>query len=102
MEAFISYSHYDSAMLEHLHTHLAQLRRDELITAWTDRNIDAGGQIDDQIGHALKNAQIFIALLSPQYIASRYCYEEEFSAALEREKSATITVVPVIVQPCDW
>jgi hypothetical protein len=89
-------------MLDHLHTHLSQLKRDRLISTWTDRKIDAGGRVDAQIGAALKNAQIFIALLSPSYIASRYCYEQEFATALEREKAGTITIVPVIVQPCDW
>jgi hypothetical protein len=102
MKAFISYSHQDSAMLDHLHTHLSQLKREQLISTWTDRQIDAGGRVDDQIGAALKDAQIFIALLSPHYIASGYCYEKEFATALEREKAGTITIVPVIVQPCDW
>jgi hypothetical protein len=102
MKAFISYSHQDSTMLDHLHTHLSQLKRDRLILTWTDRQIDAGGRVDDQIGAALKDAQLFIALLSPHYIASKYCYEQEFASALEREKAGTLTIVPVIVQPCDW
>ena len=102
MQAFISYSHQDNAMLDYLHTHLAQLRRDGLMSEWTDRDIDAGGRIDDQIGRALKDAKVFIALLSPYYIASKYCYEQEFQTALERERAGSIVIVPVVVQPCDW
>lgn len=102
MQAFISYSHQDNAMLDHLHTHLTQLRRDGLISEWTDRDIEAGGRVDDRISRALKDADLFIALLSPHYLASNYCYEQEFTTALEREKAGSIVIVPVVVQPCDW
>ena len=89
-------------MLDLFHTHLAQLKRDGLINTWTDRQIEAGGRIDDQIMLALQQAQLFIALLSPAYIASGYCYEQEFKKAQERETSGSMTVVPVILQPCEW
>jgi TIR domain len=102
MKAFISYSHHDSVMLDHLHMHLAQLRRDSLINEWTDREIEAGGRVDDRVARALKDADLFIPLLSPHYIASTYCYDKEFVTALEREKAGSIVIVPVIVQPCDW
>jgi hypothetical protein len=102
MEAFISYSHRESGMLDVLHTHLAQLQRDRLITTWTDRQIEAGGRIDDQISKALDRAQLFIALLSPDYIDSGYCYDQELTRALAREANGAMIIVPVIVQPCDW
>ena len=53
MNAFVSYSHQDVAMLELLHKHLAQLQRDKIITTWTDRDIDAGSALDPTIAAAL-------------------------------------------------
>ena len=44
MKIFISYSHKDEAALEQLHTHLAPLRREELIDAWFDREILPGSE----------------------------------------------------------
>lgn len=102
MEAFISYSHHDQAILERLHKHLAQLKRDNLLQAWTDHNILAGETLDVEIDNALAISGLFIALLSPDYIASEYCYEKEFESALKKHQEGTIIIVPVIVEPCEW
>ncbi len=101
MNAFISYSHQDSNMLDLLHKHLAQLRRENIINDWTDRDIMPGGKLDQNISSALSKAKLFIALLSPDYIASNYCYEKEFTAALKLQEGGLI-IIPVIVEPCDW
>jgi hypothetical protein len=102
MKAFISYSHQDATMLSHFHKHLAQLKRDNILEAWTDEAIPAGGKIDKKVSAALNNSGLFLALLSPDYIDSRYCYEKEFEKALEREDKGEMIIVPVILQPCDW
>jgi hypothetical protein len=102
MNAFVSYSHQDAAMLDGLHKHLAQLRRDNIITTWTDRDIDAGATLDTTISAALAKSKLFLALLSPDYLASHYCYDVEFKTALDRHERGDITIVPIIVEPCDW
>ncbi|MDR6804273.1 hypothetical protein J2Y45_001542 [Dyadobacter sp. BE34] len=102
MNAFISYSHNDAEMLTLLHTHLAQLQRDGLISTWTDREILAGGNLNDSISRSLDNSNIFIALLSPSYIASTYCYEKEFVRAIQIQEEGKLVIVPTIVEPCDW
>ncbi|MCK8491782.1 toll/interleukin-1 receptor domain-containing protein [Spirosoma sp. RP8] len=102
MNAFISYSHQDNQMLDMLHKHLAQLRRDKTIATWTDRLILAGGNLDNDISTSLENSQLFIALLSPDYIASNYCYEKEFQRALQMLSEGKIIIVPIILEPCDW
>lgn len=102
MKAFISYSHQDTAMLELLHKHLTQLQRDHLIRTWEDREIPAGGKLDTTISTALEESQLFLALLSPDYIASNYCYEREFQKALQMQEEGRLIIVPVILEPCDW
>lgn len=102
MKAFISYSHKDAALLEKLHTHLSQLKRDGQLTSWTDEDILAGGSVSQDISQSLESAQIFLALLSPDYIASQYCYEKEFQRALQLHESGKLTIVPIILEPCDW
>jgi TIR domain-containing protein len=101
-KAFISYSHRDEKALERLHTHLATLRREGKITAWYDREILAGDDIDSAIGSTLKESEIFLALVSPDFLASNYCYEQEMTKALQRHAEGTLRVVPVILEPCDW
>lgn len=102
MKAFISYSHQDGPMLDMLHKHLAQLHRDGIISAWTDREIPAGGNLDQAISEELHKAKLFLALLSPDYIASNYCYEKEFSFALNMQEQGKLLLVPIILEPCDW
>lgn len=102
MKAFISYSHRDSEMLDMLHKHLAQLQRDDIISSWTDRDILAGSSVDQNIFSILEASDLFIALLSPDYIASKYCYEKEFQKALEMQEEGNLVIVPIILEPCDW
>lgn len=99
---FISYSHKDEKALEKLHKHLAMLRREGLIEAWFDREILAGDNIDAEIKNNLATSDFFIALVSPDFIASDYCYEKEMKEAIGRHDEGTIRVIPVIAEPCDW
>lgn len=89
-------------MLDLLHKHLAQLQRDKVINAWTDRDIDAGAALDPTISAALAKSKLFLALLSPNYLASTYCYDVEFKAALNRQEQDDLIIVPIIVEDCDW
>ncbi|WP_298247330.1 toll/interleukin-1 receptor domain-containing protein [uncultured Christiangramia sp.] len=102
MNAFISYSHQDKNYLDLLHKHLSQLTREELINTWTDEEIKAGSNIDQGVSQSLQNAKLFLALLSPDYIDSEYCYEKEFKTALSKEENGELIIVPIIVEPCDW
>ena len=102
MKAFISYSHKDENYLERLKVHLAQIKRDGLLTEWTDKEIHAGENLDNNIDNALSNSEIFLALISPDYIASNYCYEKEFETAQKMQDDGKLIIVPIILEPCDW
>ncbi len=102
MKVFISYSHNDETALGRLHTHLAVLRRDGRIDEWFDREILAGGKIDAEVADRLESSDLFLLLLSPDFLASDYCVKREMGRALERHHSGDATVVPIVVEPCDW
>lgn len=99
---FISYSHADERALERLHKHLAMLQREGLISAWYDRAILPGSDLSGDILEQLDRSDIFLALVSPDYLASNYCYEKEFERALGRAERGETRIVPVVVEPCDW
>ncbi len=101
IRAFISYSHADEKSLERLHKHLAMLRREGL-DDWSDNKILPGQKFGDQISGSLDNSALFLALLSPDYLASEYCYEKEFQRAQELAAKGSIRIVPIILEPCDW
>jgi TIR domain len=102
MKAFVSYSHHDAEFLTSLHQHLAALRREKLLEIWTDREIDAGGMVDEEITAAMEDADLFLLLVSSSFINSDYCYKKEFQKALEKQRAGKALIIPIIVRPCDW
>lgn len=102
LHVFISYSHADEKHLERLHKHLAMLKREDLIEDWSDHEIIPGDNIGQEIDRALAVSGLFIALVSPDYLASKYCYEKEFKQALAMAEAGRLRIVPVILDACDW
>lgn len=78
------------------------LRRDCLIDEWFDREIQAGASIEREITDQLESSELFLLLVSPDFLASDYCYNREMDRALERHKAGEAFVVPIIIEPCDW
>tara|TARA_R100000365_G_C2743090_1_gene71784 strand:- start:757 stop:1719 length:963 start_codon:yes stop_codon:yes gene_type:complete len=102
LKAFISYSHVDEYYVERLQKHLSMLKREGLIQSFYDRDIYVGDPLDEEIERNLAESQIFIAVVSPDFIASDYCFERELATALKMHTENKIRVVSVLVQPCEW
>ncbi|MGB8700664.1 MAG: TIR domain-containing protein [Thermosynechococcaceae cyanobacterium] len=102
IEVFISYSHQDDKLKDALMTHLANLKRQKKITAWQDRAIEGGQEWEAQIKKQLESAQIILLLISPDFMASDYCYDVEMERAIARHDEGTARVIPIIIRPCDW
>jgi TIR domain len=99
---FFSYSHLDESLRDQLETHLSGLRRQGMISSWHDRRITAGEDFGAAIDSQINTADVILLLVSPDFIASDYCYEREMKRALERNQQGDARVIPVILRPCDW
>lgn len=99
---FISYAHEDEELRNRLEVHLAVLKRQGFVKVWHDRKIAPGDDIDEEINAELNRADIILLLVSPDFIASEYCYGIEVKRALERHKERTARLIPVILRPCSW
>ena len=95
---FFSYSHKDENLRDQLETHLAMLKRQGVISAWHDRRLIVGTEIDAGISQELERADIILLLVSPDFLASDFCY----GRALKRHAEGTARVIPVILRPCEW
>ena len=102
IKLFLSYSHKDEDLREQLVAHLSVLRREGVIEAWHDRDIEIGTEWKTSISSHLEEAQIILLLVSADFLASDYCYEKELRRAMERHEAGEATVVPIILRPCDW
>ena len=99
---FFSYSHADEGLRDQLEVHLAALHRQGLIDTWHDRRITPGENFADTISEEIEEAKIILLLVSPDFIASDYCYEIETRRALERHEAKEARVIPIVLRPCDW
>jgi hypothetical protein len=99
---FFSYSHKDEGLRDKLEVHLAMLKRQGVIDTWHDRRIVAGDDFAGRIGEELERADIILLLVSPDFLASDYCYDIEMTRAIERHQAGEARVIPVVLRPCDW
>jgi len=102
LDVFVSYSHKDDEFRERLEVQLALLKRQGVIRVWHDRRIGAGKDIHCEISEHLERADIVLLLVSPDFLASDYCYEREMARAMQRHEEGSARVIPVILRVCDW
>src|SRR6266567_4117651 len=102
IELFYSYAHEDEPLRQELEKHLSLLKRQGYITGWHDRDISAGQEWKHEIDSHLDSAQIILLLVSPDFMASDYCYDIEVKRAIQRHESGEARVIPVILRPVDW
>ena len=102
VEIFFSYSHKDENLRQELENHLSLLKRQGFISGWHDHKIMPGQQWKDEIDAHLTNASIILLLVSPDFLASDYCYGIELQKAMERHVRGEVHVVPIILRPVDW
>lgn len=99
---FISYSHKDEDLRDQLEVQLSMLKRQGLIEVWHDRRLLAGDHLDWTISKELDEADVILLLVSPDFLASDYCYKIEKGRALERHREGSARLISVILRPCDW
>ncbi len=101
IKLFYSYSHQDSAYQKYVETSLAMLKRDKLITEWSDKKILAGEKISQKIKEEMDETNIFLFLFSNYFIKSDACVKEwEYAKKLSENKN--IFRIPIIVRVCSW
>jgi hypothetical protein len=98
---FYSYaqSEQDEELRAQLETHLKIFERLGRITGWHRRDIHAGQEWAEVVDQRLNTAQIILLLISPDFIASPYCYGVEMMQALKRHQSGEACVIPILLRP---
>jgi internalin A len=102
LRLFYSYSHKDEEHQADLEIHLTLMKRRGLLETWSDRKITAGQEWEGEIDKELDRANIILLLISPDFIASNYCYDIEMKRAIERHEAKEARVIPIIVRDVDW
>ena len=99
---FIIYAREDAAFKNQLNNALAPLRRNGLVCQWHDDQILPGEKWEDRITENLSQADIVLALVSADFLASAYIQTTELKEAFKRHKKGETEIIPVIVRSCNW
>src|SRR5438270_13615849 len=102
IKLFYCYARKDKSLRDELEIHLSWLRRRYRLTTWHDREILPGEEWEQAIDKNLNTAHLILLLISPDFMASDYCYGKEMKRALERHKAGTCRVVPILLRPTFW
>jgi internalin A len=102
---FISYSSADRKLREiiekELKVHLksSKYRYQEI---WTDKEIAIGDDWNTEIQDALKISDIGILLVSPKFLGSQYCSEDELKIMLDKRQNEGYLIVPILIRECNF
>ncbi|HWS99439.1 MAG TPA: toll/interleukin-1 receptor domain-containing protein [Pyrinomonadaceae bacterium] len=103
VEVFISYSRdEDKELLRELDKRLKILEAKKTITYWRDYMTPAGHEWEKQILEHLNAAEMILLVISPDFLASKYCCDVEATLAMERHRNGEARVIPIILRECDW
>ncbi len=94
---FYSYAQSDQNMLAELDERLIMLKREGLITVWSDQMMQPGQNQAYEIRTHLESAQVILLLISASYLANDECYAQ-LQRAEERAQTDGVTVVPVLAR----
>ena len=103
IEIFCCYAHEDKKLLQDFKKQLiSQQRWGRPITIWSDSDINAGAEWEEEINKHLNTAHIILLFISPDFIASDYCISKEMLRAMERYERGEAYVIPIILRPIYW
>jgi hypothetical protein len=98
----VSYARNDAAFFEELSVHLSILQRKGLIQLWHEGRISAGDAWADAITSQIHSSDIFLLLVSADFLASDFVWDRELPLILKRQQEGKATVIPIIIRPCLW
>ena len=102
IEVFYAYAPEDLTWVQELEKHLSLLQRQGIISTWHPRLIAAGEDWQHVTDAHFHKASIILLLISPDFLASNYCYGKEMKEALKREREKGVCVIPILLRPVDW
>ena len=69
---------------------------------WSDKEIGASAEWGGEIKRELELADLILLLISVDFNASDFIWDNELARAMERHEAGTAKVLPVILRRCDW
>lgn len=97
VELFVSYSHQNRAWFAKLRPLLKFRMPTHEAHAWHDQELKAGDRWEQEIREALAAMDVFVCLVSYEFLASDYIIDIELKQALERAENEAVEIVPILL-----
>ena len=101
VRVFVSYSHENASWSKRLQPLLKVKANVSAMRPWHDTELKAGDQWDAEIRAELQRMDIFLCLVSYDFLASEYITGVELPEALRRCDRGEVEIVPLLVYPVD-
>lgn len=97
---FISYAEEDNLFRETVEGYLSTLKRQGLISTWFDRRILPGGNWSKEIQTNMKEADIILCLITPDYFkeSKSYIWDVEIPIICDKLKQNENCVIPILIK----
>jgi len=103
IKVFICYTRSDEDFALQLERSLKPLvRNGHLQEIWYDRKLKAGDDFLDLIAQKIEIADLFLLLISNEFMDSDHIIRYELGKILKRVANMEAKLIPIIVRSCDW
>ncbi|SRR6266567_2164118 len=98
---YYCYASEDKMLRDELDKHLMALKIQGRITTWHQGEVQAGSEWKREISVRLKQSDVILLLVSPDFLASEEIYRGEMAQALIRHEQHQALVIPILLRPAD-
>ena len=102
INVFIIYAREDREIKQGLLRHLNPLKDSYNLSIWHDDHIEPGQEWKPSIESRLEKTDLFLMLVSADFMNSEFIHQVEFKFAIDRHKQNKSIVIPVIIDYCLW
>ncbi len=96
---FVSYVKADAEFRDAFLKAVVMLKREKRISVFTDAEVIPGEEFAARIRHEMSQADIFVLLVSADFLASESIWDVELATALKRHELGTARVLPILLRP---
>jgi hypothetical protein len=101
VHVFVSYARKCADDLDAFLQHTARLWELDHVTLFYDRQIRTGNAWRELILTHLEKMDLFVALFTPEFNGSNYCYHKELAVALKKCDAGECELFPINVSPVE-
>lgn len=101
IQLYFVFDDSDRQFADELESSFSIMVRRGNITIWHPGKILGGRNVPKTIEQKVKETQIFVFIVTANFLASTYCYEME-EIAMRRQQKGEVAILPVIYKSCLW